>query len=183
MFDFFISDTHFGHKAIIDLCARPFNSVKEMNESIIENYNNIVNSDDTVLWIGDVSFLSKEKTKEIITSLLGKKWLVSGNHDKNDKAMMDIGFDVVVDSITFKQQGIYILASHYPYRTLQQDVRFFDKHPIKRGEDLLLHGHTHNLSKLSGKRAIHCGVDAWDFKPASIREIMDIYNKNYSQGG
>lgn len=45
---FFIADTHFNHRKIIDYCARPFDSVKEMNQGIIERWNSIVYDYDTV---------------------------------------------------------------------------------------------------------------------------------------
>ncbi len=34
---FYISDTHFGHKNVIGFCNRPYDSIEEMNEELIEN--------------------------------------------------------------------------------------------------------------------------------------------------
>lgn len=62
---FFVSDTHFNHRRIIDYCVRPFGSVKEMNQGIIERWNSIVHDDDTVFHLGDVYFLRmSEKTSK-----------------------------------------------------------------------------------------------------------------------
>lgn len=43
---YLISDTHFYHKSIIPYCKRPFSSINEMNEKIIENWNLIVTNKD-----------------------------------------------------------------------------------------------------------------------------------------
>ena len=53
---FAISDTHFGHSNIIKYCDRPFHSVSEMNEKLIDNWNNIVTEQDHIYHLGDVYF-------------------------------------------------------------------------------------------------------------------------------
>ena len=45
---FFTSDTHFGHKAIIQFAKRPCQNVEEMNEMLISNWNSVVKKGDTV---------------------------------------------------------------------------------------------------------------------------------------
>ena len=52
---FYISDLHFGHDNIIKYDNRPFKNTKEMEEKIIENWNNTVDNDDTVYILGDVN--------------------------------------------------------------------------------------------------------------------------------
>lgn len=50
---YFTSDLHLGHDNIIRFCNRPFSSVEEMNDRIIQNYNSIVHKNDLVYILGD----------------------------------------------------------------------------------------------------------------------------------
>ena len=53
---FVTSDLHFGHKNIIKYENRPFKDVEEMDQKLIENWNNKVGKDDTVYILGDFSW-------------------------------------------------------------------------------------------------------------------------------
>src|SRR5437762_1961140 len=77
----FISDTHFGHKNILEYEkeSRPFTSIEEMHEAIIERWNSNIKPSDIVYHLGDFCF--GKKHLEIAQSLNGKKRLVMGNHD------------------------------------------------------------------------------------------------------
>lgn len=78
----FISDTHFGHKNILEYEKehRPFSTVEEMNETIIERWNSVVKQKDTIYHLGDFAF--GKKNIEIASRLNGRKHLVMGNHDQ-----------------------------------------------------------------------------------------------------
>ena len=45
---FYIADLHLGHNNIIKHCNRPFKDYKEMDEVLINNWNNVVGENDTV---------------------------------------------------------------------------------------------------------------------------------------
>ena len=111
---YFIADTHFGHKNIIEYENRPFGNVEEMDKVLIKNWNNTVSKADTVFMLGDFSFYGKEKTMNICQSLNGKKILVMGNHDKHTPNWYrECGFEEVsrfpliclmrISSVTFIQ--------------------------------------------------------------------------------
>ena len=49
----FISDTHLSHFNVIQYTGRPFQSVEEMDGQLIENWNALVQPEDTVFFLGD----------------------------------------------------------------------------------------------------------------------------------
>lgn len=85
----FISDTHFQHKNIALVFTdaktgkrvRNFNSVQEMDETMIQNWNSVVKYGDIVYHLGDVFFGNAESADKILQRLNGEKKLIMGNHD------------------------------------------------------------------------------------------------------
>ena len=73
------SDLHLFHKKIIEYCDRPFETVEEMNQVIINNWNDVVNEDDIVYVLGDFCFGNKETLKSVVSQLKGRKILCLGN--------------------------------------------------------------------------------------------------------
>ncbi len=78
---YLIADTHFGDAAILRYESRPFQSVEEMDEAIIRNWNSTVKEGDTVFVLGDFSAYALPKTADICQRLNGHKYLIMGNHD------------------------------------------------------------------------------------------------------
>lgn len=170
--NFFTSDTHFGHKKVIEFCKRPFRDTQEMEETIIKNWNSIVKPNDLVFHLGDVFFCGKTKAKEIMDQLNGRKILIRGNHDWwKDEKYIQLGFERVSDA-GYSISEWDAQMSHFPYKGEEIDERIFDHQLFDDGR-WLLHGHVHCAWKTK-KKMINVGVDVWDFKPVSEDEIMKI---------
>ena len=94
---FFIADTHFGHKRIMELEKRPFKDTDEMDRTIIDNWNKTVSDEDTVYILGDFSLTPKEEIPELVKKLKGHKILILGNQDRKYEYSWwnSIGFDMV----------------------------------------------------------------------------------------
>ncbi len=78
---YFIADTHFNYRNIIEYYNRPFKDTNEMNEYIIQKWNSVVKENDIVYHLGDVGFGTTEMLKELVSRLNGTKILLRGNHD------------------------------------------------------------------------------------------------------
>ena len=76
---FLIADTHFGHKNILQYEERPFISIEEMHQSLMDNWNKTVSSDDKVYCLGDMSIA--RSSLKFFGELKGRKILIKGNHD------------------------------------------------------------------------------------------------------
>ena len=68
---YFTSDLHFWHKNAIVYTYRPFETVEEMNEALIGNWNKIVHGNDEVYILGDVTMVQKADENRIL-ALLGR---------------------------------------------------------------------------------------------------------------
>ena len=72
---FFTSDEHFGSKRTLDLSKRPFTSVEEMNQYMVNCWNSVVKPNDIVYNLGDFGDYS------FIDKLNGNIFLILGNYE------------------------------------------------------------------------------------------------------
>lgn len=194
MTTWFTSDTHFGHERINELANRPFTSVEEMNEAIIERWNAVVAPEDTVYHLGDVAMGKIADSLPLIGRLNGTKILVEGNHDRTftDKGKkrepewrqkyLEV-FAAVRDNYAVMIEGREVMLSHFPYDGDSHDEdRFAGDRLVDKGA-ALLHGHTHALAQVSHSKAkslqIHVGVDAWEFAPVSEETVAVLLRAYY----
>ena len=113
---FFTSDTHFGHERIIQFCKRPFTSVQEMDEKLIENWNKVVGPNDYVFHLGDFCFKGSQYWDRILNQLNGHKFLIIGNHDlKNLKDGAMFKFDWVGMQAYIQIAGRSVYLNHFPF--------------------------------------------------------------------
>ena len=87
---YFTSDLHLGHAEIVGMSKRPFSSVEEMDEALIENWNSRVHKNDDVYILGDLIYKSARPPEEYLSRLRGKKHLIFGNHDLSWKEDVDL---------------------------------------------------------------------------------------------
>jgi len=156
---FFTSDTHFGHQRTLELSKRPFNNVLEMSETIVDNWNNVVENHDTVYHLGDFGSV------EFINCLEGKIKFIPGNYD--DQKTLDY---LVKKNVTILEQDYLLKIKEYefclvhePYETKMSEDNFF------------LFGHIHKLQmvKING---LNVSVDCHNFFPLSFKDVLFYRN-------
>jgi calcineurin-like phosphoesterase family protein len=142
------SDLHLWHKRIIEFCpkTRPYDTLEDMHESFRDTWLKTVTAQDTVYILGDVSFGSFNKTKEVFEGLLGRIVVIQGNHDdpRMLKAFSEVhAYHETVISMT------KVCMFHFPIQAW---------HRKERGS-VHLHGHMHgNGQDLTRRRDV--GKDA-----------------------
>jgi len=154
---FFTADHHFGHANIIKYCNRPWETVEEMDEGLIANWNSVVPEDGIVIHAGDFAFGDPTLYRP---RLNGKIILVKGNHDHVKPSH---GYDTVCDYLSLKVVKQRIVVSHYCMRAWDQSHR----------NSWHLFGHSHGRLEPIGK-SWDIGVDANHWKPLSFTELSII---------
>jgi calcineurin-like phosphoesterase family protein len=155
----FTADSHFGHSNIISLSARPFASVEEMEEAMIERWNEVVAPGDNVWHLGDFAFRCElRRMRAIFSRLSGSKHLILGNHD--DKNTLALGWASIGHIREIKVDGQRLVMCHYGMRTWPG---------VHRGA-IHLYGHSHGT--LPGNAlCTDVGVDCWSFRPVTLPTI------------
>ncbi|MGH9920667.1 MAG: metallophosphoesterase, partial [Nitrososphaerales archaeon] len=82
MTSFLTADLHLGHARICEYTGRPFDSVEEMNDWLIDAWNERVAGNDEVYVLGDVALGRISETLPLVAELHGTRHLIVGNHDR-----------------------------------------------------------------------------------------------------
>lgn len=170
---FFTSDQHFGHENIITYCNRNFNNADEMDEYLIEEWNNTVGKGDLVYHLGDFAITGYSKShapkvEKLLSKLNGQKILITGNHDSPAVTTAE-GWAKVYHGIKHvKVDNQHIILCHYGMRTWQ----------FKSKGAYMLYGHSHgNLPPEPGDLSMDVGVDSMGYKPVKFERIQEIMDK------
>lgn len=180
---FFTSDTHFGHENIIKFCNRPFSSLEEMDNTLIDNWNKTVPEDGIVFHLGDFAWGNCKAWEEYRSKLNGKIILIRGNHDFKNGPQTDFEaqklFDYVAQQMHIEIEGRSIYLNHFPYLCYGGMYRPLDRVVYQ------LFGHVHsceaNTTGQDNARLQYLmpsqydvGVDGNGFKPVSWNMVNII---------
>ncbi len=167
---FFTADLHFNHSGVLRYCNRPWKTVKEMNEALVERWNATVRRESDIVWVlGDFAFKHPDgdDIAQIFHRLRGVKHLVIGNHDERNPQVLRLPWERQEKLVTFRDQGRRAELSHYPLETW------------KGGHygSLMLHGHCHGSLKRVIPHRFDVGVDVFPDGPVDFETLWETASR------
>ena len=176
----FTSDLHFWHKNICKYCNRPYQSVEEMNEQIVKNWNSFIKEDDVVFLLGDIGFCGIEKLRPLMSQLNGKIYLIQGNHD-SDKVVAKLYEEDLIEDY-FKMLEVTIVGDEEcPNQQLTLcHFPMIDWYNKERGA-WMIHGHQHQLPHMKSCSVAHwdIGLDRNNMFPVSFEQLKINITKQF----
>lgn len=164
---YFWSDTHFNHAGILKHASRPYTTVDEMNQALIDRWNSVVlRESDEVYLLGDFAFAGGWTLDQIFYALRGRKHLIVGNHDERNPKVLKLPWESTEKLKTFKWEGFRAELCHYPLSTWKG----------AHTGTVMIHGHSHgNLPRIPrrydvGADVYHCPVTWEALRDEAARE-------------
>jgi len=185
---FFTSDTHYCHSSICSATTkwesssnltREFTSLDHMNDTIVNNINNMVGEDDILIHLGDWSFGGFDKIQEFRSRIVCKNiHLVLGNHDhhiERNKENVQSIFSSVQDYLRLEVRRPINKATLETFKFVCMHFPIISWDNMNQGV-MHLFGHVHlppHLRVMEGK-AMDIGCDGNDLEPISLDEVVKI---------
>ena len=183
--NYFTADSHFSlvDTTIIPRDFRPFKSLEEMNQKIIEIWNNDAGVDDVIYHLGDfVNYNCLDNAKfhdyfDLVRKINAKVVLILGN---NEKKILSKEFNS--DFEKFKQflleKGFYEVYENNLNVKIGNNSYFLTHRPTDANKEVQynLFGHIHK-SGFVKKFGFNVGVDNHYFKLFSENDIIDLESR------
>ena len=164
----FTSDWHLGHNRVIhDFGERPFSSVEEMDNTIIDNMFSGLKKNDMIYFLGDLywNIDSFWKMYNQIPNGVRFFWII-GNHDHKQVKQHYAHFELITPMMDTKIQGNHVVLCHYPMTTWNRSHhgswQLFGHH----------HKGGHVEPNVIGKQ-LNVNVEYHDYKPWTEEEIVE----------
>ena len=166
---YYIADAHFGHENILSICDRPFRSIAQMNEAMIEAWNSRVTGNDTVYILGDLFYRCADP-ESILRRLKGRKHLIVGNHDGSwmDRVNLEAHFVSVENMAVITDGQRALTLCHYPMLAWKHQKKTW-----------MIYGHIHDNTRddffpliVRREHMLNAGADINGFMPVTFEELV-----------
>jgi len=159
---FVISDLHLGHANSIPRYKRPFllSNPGEMDRVIIRNWNWTVKEEDSIVFLGDLSYKSPDPPESYLQRLHGNIYFLEGNHDPY--------YPYMSHCLLMRYKGVPYLFIHNP----EELTKPFD--------GWVIHGHVHNKDLARYPffnpytRTVNVSAEMIGYRPISLDEIHNL---------
>lgn len=155
---FFIGDTHFGHKNILNFSgskpSRSFPNIEEHDRELIRRWNGVVGKNDRIYHCGDFCF--GKRNIELAAQLNGTKYLIMGNHDCYASSEYLKYFTKLGGAWQYEN----CIITHIPVHPQQLETRFA----------MNIHGHLHH-EVLEDRRYYNVSCEQINLTPIPYSEI------------
>ena len=190
----FTSDFHFSHANILyfhpkrreflgmsleELKTDSVAAVNKMNDKLIQIWNDTVKRSDTVYFLGDFCLGNREETERILQKLHGKKFLITGNHDKSLKGLERYFEDVAqIKEAKFTNNQFPFIDENEPFCVEMCHFPLLTWNRRSNGS-VHVHGHCHSsiddMNTISKELRVDVGIDS---KLANYKliELEELYN-------
>lgn len=180
---FVTSDTHFFHSNFIfKYSIRDFKTVEEMNDKIVDSWNEVVPKEGTVFHLGDFSFGKPDETIDVIKRLNGNIVYIIGNHEKplnKIKSYFSSVHDIL--DVSIKDDGPGSFQGYRSIILLHYAMRVWDR--SHRGS-WHLYGHSHgDLEDDPNSLSFDVGVDCWNYRPLSFYDVKNVMQQKVAYLG
>ena len=175
-----VADSHFLHTNIIKYTERPFDTVEEMDETIVTNWNAEVGPKDDVYHLGDFALIRGDKSRvilqQIISRLNGRIHIIFGSHDRDLVQNKDLFHETFRRNTIVERKlgGEIVIMGHCPMLSWEKrahgSIHFF--------------GHVHSSPShpfLCQNNSCDCGVDSWNFTPVHIEAAIERAKSSFSK--
>jgi calcineurin-like phosphoesterase family protein len=170
---FLVSDTHFGHAGVCRFTRndgvtklRPWDSADEMDEAMVERWNERVRPNDKVYHLGDV--VMRRKSLAIMRRLNGDKVLIRGNHD----IFKDEDYTPYFRSLRGYHVMNGMILSHIPIHSESLGRFGVNIHGHLHANRVMLPGFNGKITDIVDTR-YHCVcVEQTDFAPILFEDVI-----------
>jgi calcineurin-like phosphoesterase family protein len=166
---FLTGNLQFGRPSAIKQFKRPFTSVEEMNETLIENWNSVVNTEDVVYVLGNFAW-DPTTAEETLQKLNGLIVIVPG---ETDGPIEEIEARKIMPSNAKLIEGIFtaeadkITVSYWPLQ----------EWPNKSKGHYSFFGYPSPKYKTDHKKKmVNVACDFWGYKPQALSSIMSLFD-------
>lgn len=160
------SDQHFWHKNIIVHANRPFATIEDMTNTLIENAQRVVKPDDVLIFLGDIGLKGRGIINGILDSIPGYKIQIIGNHDiEHNGKVINYNVDEQYLCYVYDVDNIQLWLTHYPMDNVPSNC-------------VNVHGHIHQNT--ASPWNINVSVEHTNYTPINLTQVIS-QAKNYLQ--